>query len=347
MIAAVVGALVGGGVGAGLEASTNGGTKTVVLQPSNQVAKINDIPSILAKVEPGVVTITTDQGAGTGMIVTSDGEVITNNHVISGATAIHVKLFHQAATKDAVVKGYDQNNDVAVLQIQGVSGLPTVRLGDSSKLEVGNDVIAVGNALDLPGGPTVTSGIVSAIGRTLAGSANNGESLPPNLIQTDAAINPGNSGGPLVDADGAVVGMNTLVLQGGQTQTAQNLGFAIPSNTIGGLIPGLANGSKVAPAYLGVGVSDNNAQLAQQYGIAVSTGAIVSQVVPGSPAAVAGLQPYDVIIKLDDQPVDTSAQLVGLTSQHKAGDQVTLVVVRAKQLLVLMATLGQKPPTAA
>jgi S1-C subfamily serine protease len=283
------------------------------------------------------------------MIIGASGQVITNYHVIAGANYIHVNLAHQQSTKTATITGYDQNNDVALLQLTGVSNLPVVALGDSSEVQVGDDVVAVGNALDLPGGPTVTSGIVSALGRTIDNStANSGSSVPPNLIQTDAAINPGNSGGPLVDADGNVVGMNTLVIQqANSSEAAQNLGFAIPINTIKGLIPTLSAGSRIAPAYLGVGMQDNSPQLAAEYGFSVTTGTIVSQVVPGSPAAVAGLQSYDVITSFGGQAVSNSAELIALIAGHRAGDRVAVIAARGTQTLHLTIVLGQKPTSSA
>src|SRR5205814_7559035 len=177
---------------------------------TSHIAK-GDVQSILSKVEPGVVAINTrgfsqggggffnqivpQQGAGTGMIISPDGTVLTNNHVINGATNIQVTLTTDNKSHPATLLGSDPNADVAVIKIQGVNNLPTVKLGRSSSLKVGDDVVAIGNALALPGGPTVTSGIVSAVDRTI--DAEN-ERLE-HLIQTDAAINPGNSGGPLVN----------------------------------------------------------------------------------------------------------------------------------------------------
>ncbi|MGH9054592.1 MAG: S1C family serine protease [Acidimicrobiales bacterium] len=348
VVAAVVGAVAGGVVGAVVAVNTSKRPNVTIvreIQPSSdRVAKVNDIPSILAQVEPAVVTITTDQGSGTGMIVGASGQVVTNYHVIAGANYIHVTLFHRTDYTTATVTGYDQSNDVALLQLRGVSKLPTVTFGDSSQLQVGDDVVAVGNALDLPGGPTVTEGIVSALGRTISDTAiNNGQPIPPNLIQTDAAINPGNSGGPLLDADGAVIGMNTLVIQqANSTTNAQNLGFAIPINTIKGLLPTLSAGSRLAPAYLGIGMQDNSAQLAAEYGLSVSSGVLVSQVNPGSPAALAGLQPYDVITSFDGQTVTNSAQLNALIAHYDAGEQVSVTVMRGESTLQLTVTLGQK-----
>ena len=311
------------------------------------MAKLNDIPAILAKVEPGVVTVTTNLGAGTGMVITPTGEVVTNYHVVQGATQIQVSLYGQRGSHAATVKGFDQGSDVALLQIAGVSKLPTVTFGDSSALVPGDDVIAVGNALALPGGPTVTAGIVSAVDRTIPGAtADNGEAVPPDLIQTDAAINPGNSGGPLVDANGQVVGMNTLVIQQANSeQAAQNLGFAIPIATVSKLLPALSGGAKVQYAYLGVGVGDNTAALARQYGISVSTGALVEQVVAGGPAAKAGVKVYDVITNFGGTVVEDAATLELAIDTHKPGSTVAFTVVRGSKTLHLKCVLAARPQT--
>jgi putative serine protease PepD len=207
-------------------------------------------------VEPGVVSIETSsyvsngrgffgsgqvKGAGSGMILTSDGQVLTNYHVVEGASTIKVTVFGQTQAHTAVLVGANQAADVALLQMQGVSGLPTVELGDSDAAQVGDDVVAIGNALALAGGPSVTEGIVSAKDRTLSG---NGSTLS-GLIQTDAAINPGNSGGPLVNSTGQVIGMNTAVIEdaGSDGAVAQNMGFAIGINRIKPLIDQIRAGA--------------------------------------------------------------------------------------------------------
>jgi hypothetical protein len=217
------------------------------------------------------------------------------------------------------VKGFDRSNDVALLQIQGASNLPIVQLGDSDRLQVGDDVIAVGNALNLAGGPTVTEGIVSAKGRTVDPTA------PPNLIQTDAAINPGNSGGPLVNTNGEVVGMNTLVIQQANSQeAAQNLGFAIPVNSIKPLLPELAAGVQRTPGYLGVGTLTLTPDIARRYGISASQGAIIQDIPSDAPAARAGLQQLDVITSIDGNAVTSDTALVQLIRARKPGDKVSV-----------------------
>jgi S1-C subfamily serine protease len=338
-VAALIGASFGGGVGFLVAHNTAAG--------SGLGLDSSDIPKLLGKVEPGVVTVVTQvpggEDAGTGMIVSPGGLVVTNYHVVEGASSIPVTILHYGK-KTAVVQGFDSNNDVAVLQVEGVGRLPTIPLGDSSTIKVGDPVIAVGNALDLPGGPTVTAGIVSATGRTIPGVADNGENIPPDLIQTDAAINPGNSGGPLVNGRGQVVGMNSLVIQQAtQDESAQGLGFAIPIDTVKALLPSLSRGDKVAPAYLGVGVQDDTAALSKEYGIAVSQGAIVTEVVSDGPADTAGIEPYDVITALDHQSVKTASDLVSALAKFRAGDTVVVSVVRGSRTLNFTVMLAPRP----
>jgi serine protease Do len=343
---AVVAALIGGLVGGGVVARANrhaaspppAGVVTQVVQPNTQIAKPQNIPAILAKVEPGVVSIHTNLGAGTGMILTAGGQVLTNYHVVQGASSVKVTLFNETSGRTATVKGFDQSNDVAILQITGATGLPTVQLGNSDSVQVGDDVIAVGNALNLVGGPTVTEGIISAKGRTVDPAA------PQNLLQTDAAINPGNSGGPLVNADGQVVGMNTLVIQQANSQeAAQNLGFAIPINTIRPLVPDLAKGIQRTPGYLGVGVVTLTPDIAQRFGIAASQGAVIQDLPADGPAAQAGLQQSDVITSFDGQAVTSDSGLVQLIHNHKPGDRVQIGYVRGATKGTATVTLGSAP----
>lgn len=355
VVSALLGALAGGAVGYGVASNSSPSVAAPAiiheLVPANTpVGRMANVPGILARVEPAVVNITSNTSAGpaagTGMVVTPSGEVVTNYHVVSGAKAgtIKVAIPNVKGAHPAKVVGYDQASDVALLQIAGVTKLPTVHFGNSDRLQVGDSVVAVGNALALPGGPTVTEGIVSALGRTLGGTANNGESIPPDLIQTDAAINPGNSGGPLVDGSAQVVGMNTLVIQQATpSESAENLGFAIPSDTVAKLLPMLSRGAKLSPGYLGVSVSTLTPALARQYGVSVTKGAIVDQVVGGSPASKAGLRQYDVITSVDHLAISSASDLVAVISEHKAGQQVSLTVARGTKTLHLSVTLARRP----
>jgi putative serine protease PepD len=287
---------------------------------------------------------------GTGMIISNTGEVVTNNHVISGATTITVTLYGQTAALPTTLVGADPSSDAALLKIDSPPpNLQPVTFGDSTKLEVGDAVIAIGNALGLSAGtPTVTSGIVSATGRTVQASDSSGgagETLQ-NMIQTDAAINSGNSGGPLVDSAGQVVGMDTAVASSSTGNApAQNIGFAIPSSTIQGLVATLRAGGTAgkAKAYIGVEVTDETSQEQQAYGLVPASGALVVSVVAGSPADAAGIEIGDVIVSFNGKAV-TSAQ--GLTNDVQAlpsGTSVRLELYRGQQKLTLSATLALAP----
>jgi S1-C subfamily serine protease len=342
VVAAVIGGLVGGGIGARTRGNSTSpapaGVVTRVAAPNTQLLKPQSVPAILAKVEPGVASVHTNLGAGTGMILTASGQVLTNYHVVQGASSIKVTLFNESTARTATLQGFDQANDVAILQIPGAAGLPTVQLGNSDSVQVGDDVVAVGNALNLVGGPTVTAGIISAKGRTVDAAA------PQNLLQTDAAINPGNSGGPLVNANGQVVGMNTLVIQQANSQeAAQNLGFAIPINTIKPLVPDLAKGIQRTPGYLGVGVVTLTPDIAQRFGITATQGAVIQDLPATGPAAQAGLQQTDVITSFDGQPVTSDSGLVQLIHDHKPGDHVQIGYVRGSNKGTVTVTLGAAP----
>ncbi len=343
LVAGLIGALVGGGVGA-VVAGRNQKTTVLrqVIQPNSSIlTHPATVQEVLALVQNAVVSIRTNIGAGTGMIITPDGEVVTNNHVIDKATRITVTLFNSSVARPATLLGHDATNDVAVLKVDNVSGLPTVTLADSSKAQVGDDVVAIGNALNLPGGPTVTAGIISAVGRTLPDPRQ-----PQNLIQTDAAINPGNSGGPLVNSRGQVLGMNTLVIQSASVgELAQNLGFAIPVNNIKPLIPDLAKGISRNPGYLGARVGDMTPQIAQRLGVSVDTGAYISSLDTNGPAALAGMQANDVITQFDGKPIKDNTQLVTLIRAHQPGDRVQVSYVRGSTTHTTTVTLGSIPAT--
>jgi S1-C subfamily serine protease len=374
---AVAAALVGGVVGGGIAVATRG-TRTVehlvATSPATTAAPVFtspttpaspsspspapaaggafDIRGILARVEPAVVSIHTYDGtdpaaqgigAGTGMILTPDGEVLTNAHVTlsdenSCTIAPSIRVTRDKTTTEvpAQVIAVDCSDDVALLRIPNASGLPTVQLGDSAAMHVGDPVVAIGNALDLPGGPTVTSGIVSALGRPLQGGT---EDLY-NLIQTDAAINPGNSGGPLLNASAQVVGMNTAVISGaGGGESAQNLGFAIAMDTIKPLIDQLQSGH-ASRALLGVQAADVTPDVADRLGLHVTHGAIVTQVQPGGAADAAGVQVNDVIVAFDGTPVANAGDLVAAIRSRNPGDRVRLAINRAGRALTVTAVLG-------
>jgi S1-C subfamily serine protease len=350
VVAALVGALVAGGLVAAFGRTTT--TRTVSnFGPNSSKLVTGDVQSVLSKVEPGVVNVRTQgfsqneffqpepqQGAGTGMVITPDGDVLTNAHVVANATSIKVNLATDNQTHDATLLGSDPSADVAVIKIQGVSNLRTVTLGRSSTARVGDDVVAIGNALALPGGPTVTHGIVSALDRTI--DAQN-ERLE-HLIQTDAAINPGNSGGPLSNAAGEVIGMNTAVA--GQ---AQNIGFAIAIDTVKPIADSLKAGRGVVrgTAFLGLTTATVNDTVRQRFGLSVSKGALVSDVTPGSAANNAGLRPGDVILKLGNDDVASSDDLSAAVRRHQPGEKVELTWQRGTQKQTATVTLGSRPTT--
>jgi S1-C subfamily serine protease len=343
-----VGALIAGGLVAAFGRNTT--TRTVSgFGPNSSKLVTSDVQGVLSKVEPGVVNVRTqgfsqneffqpepEQGAGTGMVITPDGDVLTNAHVVSGATNIKVTLTTDNSTHDAVLLGSDPSADVAVIKMQGVSNLKTVTLGRSSTMRVGDDVVAIGNALALPGGPTVTHGIVSAVDRTI--DAEN-ERLE-HLIQTDAAINPGNSGGPLANSAGEVIGMNTAVA--GQ---AQNIGFAIAIDTVKPIAEGLKAGKGVvkATAFLGVTTVTVTSDIQQRMGLAVSKGALVRDVSPGSGADDAGIKAGDVIVKFGNDDIGSADDLSAAVRRHQPGDKVDVTWMRGNQRMTATVTLGSRP----
>jgi S1-C subfamily serine protease len=371
VVAALVGALIGGGIVSAT--GGNGDTSTTVREISTGPALLNgttNIESVIAKVLPAVVSIDATSPApsslspfgggggggggqqedqGTGMIITPNGEVVTNNHVISGATTITVTLYGKTTSMPATLIDTDPNSDIALLQINGASNLPTVAYDNSDHVQVGDAVVAIGNALGLQAGsPTVTQGIISARGRTVQASDSSGTSTETltNMFQTDAAINPGNSGGPLVDSNGQVIGMNTAVA-GNDTGTgqAQNIGFAIPSNKIQQELPGLraksiGQGGQSGSGFLGVQIETLTSQLRSAYNFVPTQGAVVLSVQSGSPADVAGLQEGDVITSLDGKAITSADQLGSAIQADKAGQSVRIGLWRGQQQMTVTATLA-------
>jgi len=312
------------------------------------------IPKLVDRVQPSVVSIDVkgsgEEDQGTGMIITSNGLVVTNNHVIAAAAQTGtITVTRTGSTKSipAVLVGTNPIDDVALIKIQNVSHLPTVTFGNSNDLVVGDAVVAIGNALGLAAGtPTVTSGIVSALGRTVtAGTSTSTETLD-NMIQTDAAINPGNSGGPLLDSSGDVVGMNTAVagtLADGTN--AQNIGFAIPAATIESLLKTLKAGESVVNhgAFIGVEITSMNAELQAEYGFTVSSGAVVMSVITGTGAAAGGVRQGDIIVGINGTAITSAQDVSSVISALKPGDVITLQVVRGTKHLTLHVTLGSAP----
>lgn len=364
LLAAVVGAGAGAGVNYALPRK-----KTVVEQVAPGPAMLTQsvsIPSILAKVQPAVVSIKATapetasvigpglpgivEDEGTGMIISKSGLILTNNHVIVGSTEVRVTLYGQTKSLGATVVGTDPTDDIAVLRINHPpSSLHTVHFGNSSLVKVGDAVVAIGNALGLGGALTVTQGIISAEGRTITAvipNTNGKQETLTNMLQTDAAINPGNSGGPLVDSAGQVIGMNTAVASSsGNNAPAQNIGFAIPINKVRHLLPAIESGKLGKPSggFLGVYVASLTPSIRAAYGISATYGALVVGVIPDSPAVKAGIEPGDVIIAVNSHKVTDDASLeLALRADH-AGQSVTVTVIQAGAKLVLHAVLSQPP----
>jgi S1-C subfamily serine protease len=339
----LVGALVASGVYVAVDddgsSSTAPTATAVVVRPSDRIARTGDIATILKADVPAVVALVDDGGpdsggaAGTGFVISSDGVIVTNNHVVEGANQIQA-LFSDGTTRDAEVLGRNASSDLAVVKVDA-AGLPTIELGNSDDVQVGDDVVAIGNALALQGGLTVTRGIVSGLHREVG--TDSGSALE-DVIQTDAAINPGNSGGPLVDARGRVIGINTAIADPG---SAQNVGFAIPISNAKAIIDQLRNGRQ--PAYLGVSTVPVAEAKLEGHDVSVDEGAYVKSVGAGTPAAKGGIEVGDVVVEVDGKAVTSAASLGGLIRQHRPGDKVQITVDRAGDKISLTATLGEAP----
>ncbi len=364
LAAALLGAVIGGGI---VAATSDQGSGTVTIrQISAGPALLNgtaNIESVIDKVLPAVVSIDAtsptpasqslyggqQEEQGTGMIITPGGEVITNNHVITGATTITVTLFGSLRALPATLIDTDATDDVALLQIQGMSDLPTVSYGNSDDVQVGDAVVAIGNALGLSAGtPTVTQGIISAKGRTVEAGDTTGVTTETlgNMFQTDAAINPGNSGGPLVDSSGRVIGMNTAIASSEDgTTEAQNIGFAIPSNKIERLLPSLRDRSVPNPAisgtaFLGISLETLTPEVRSAYNFVPTQGAVVLEVQSGTPADTAGLEQGDVIVSFNGTPVTSADQLTTAIQSGHPGQSVAIRFYRGQTAMTVTATLG-------
>lgn len=272
------------------------------------------------------------KGAGTGFIIDANGYILTNQHVIDGASKINIKLQNQNQSYSARVIGQDHDLDLALLKIDATN-LPVISLGDSDAMRIGDPVIAIGNPYGLD--HTVTTGVVSAKSRPITIS----DRSYRNLIQTDAAINPGNSGGPLINTQGQVIAINTAV-----STAAQGIGFAIPINTAKSIIQDLRDDGKVTRAYLGIGMTDITNESASQMNIAPSTqGVVISQIVAGSPAAKAGLKVGDVLTSINGITIDSASKVQEYVQSLPVGQSITISIIRNSLPLDITATLTEKP----
>ena len=292
---------------------------------------------------------------GSGFVVDRDGTIVTNAHVVEGADSVQVRFDENGEFVDADVKGVDTSTDIAVLNIDPADvegGLTPVPLGDSSKTQVGDPVIAIGNPFGYS--RTVTTGIVSGLQRKI--EAPNGFTIP-DVIQTDASINPGNSGGPLLDANGRVIGINSQIATGGG-QGSVGIGFAVPVNTAKELLPDLKAGETIERAYLGVEMQDVTEQVADDLKLAADSGALVVRVTDGSPAAKAGLRgsrtddagevtgPGDLIVAVDGTPVSNSAEVAAAIAKKRPGEKSEVTYYRGDSEKTVMVELAKRPKTA-
>ncbi len=368
LICAIVFALVLGGLGlvfgmlAYINSTNTNQTQQVVnsdgYYSGNSVEfEETSIANIASKVTPAVVSIVSStystsywgygqssQSAGTGMIVTSDGYVLTNKHVVEDATDIQIVTDSGDTYDDVDIVGLDPLNDVAYLKINNVSDLPTVTLGDSKTIAVGQPVLAIGNALGAYQN-SVTQGIISGTGRSVAASDSDGSNVEylSDMLQTDAAINSGNSGGPLVNAAGDVIGINTAVSSSGN-----GLGFAIPISATKGMLESIIENNKASRAYLGLTYINITSDVAKQYNLSVKHGAYIystnsrqAAIVSGGPADQAGIKEGDIITKVGTVEIGAAGSISTLVGEYKSGDTIQLTVLRDGKEQTINITLGE------
>jgi S1-C subfamily serine protease len=316
------------------------GSPVVTAPASDEALPALDVASVVAVIEPSVVTVVSEidegfgagQGTGTGVVITADGEILTNAHVVDGATKVSVLFDDSIDPIPATVLATDAGNDLALLKIDASDLTPAV-FADPDSIGVGDEVVAVGFALDLDGGPTVTRGIISALNRTIE----NGDGALDGLIQTDAAISSGNSGGPLVNSRGQVVGINTAVFTSTAGMAANNVGFSI---SVGEALPvidelrAISNGASRVEGYLGVGLQSRDDG---------GRGALITEVESGSPASIAGVRAGDIVVSAGGTPVDGQGALVAAIRDQSPGDTIEIEVLRDGERLTLSATLIERP----
>lgn len=316
-------------------------------------AEESSIASVAEKVGPSVVSIVTEtrsnsyygttsgSAAGTGVVVSKDGYIMTNNHVIEGATNVSVVDSTGELYEDVTIVGRDPLNDIAFLKIKSDKEFTPVELGNSATTRTGQQVVAIGNALGQYSN-TVTSGIISGTGRPITASTESGETESlTDLIQTDASINPGNSGGPLVNMAGQVIGINTAIVE-----DANGIGFAIPINATKGVLAGVLETGKVTRSYIGVNYLTITPDVAREYDLSVNSGAYVytngssNPVVSGSPADKAGLKSGDILTKVNNETIGTSGSLSSILGEYRPGDKITLTYLRDGKEQTTSMTLG-------
>jgi S1-C subfamily serine protease len=295
-------------------------------------AKPTDISEIYKRVSPGVVFVEAGQTAtGSGFVYDADGHIVTNDHVVEGASSFQVRIGADNKIIPATLVGKDPSSDLAVLKVdpgQVPGGLKPLELGDSTTLEPGDQAIAIGSPFGLEG--TVTTGIISSLGRTI--DSPNGFPIA-DAIQTDAAINPGNSGGPLLDGNGRVVGVNSQIKSGSDSNSG--VGFAVPVSTVKFVVPKIQNGGTIERGYLGI----RNGTAPDR------SGAVVDSVVPGSPADRGGVRPGDKIVAIDGKKISSSEDVSAAVTARKPGEQAKVTVERGGARRNLTVALGKRPNT--
>jgi putative serine protease PepD len=339
----VGGGLVGGFIANSTSTTSSSNNGPLVTAPKIDQSKVGNtsIAKAAAAIAPSVVTIsnTTAQGGdtGTGIIVSSDGEIITNNHVVEGSTDLKVRLAGATDAVQAKILSTDPGNDLALIKLVNAKGLTAATFADPASIAVGDTVVAVGYALALDGGPSVTSGIVSATNRTLTDS--NG--ALDGLIQTDAAISSGNSGGPLINLSGQVIGINTAVYNSDGQTAANNIGFAIGVAEVQRVVKILRNDAS--------GTSANTARTQGYLGIALGdrtdggSGAVITEVQANSPAEKAGLKVQDIVVAINGTTVTGQGSVIATIRDAAPGDKVTLTIDRDGTKKTLTATLVARP----
>lgn len=306
-----------------VDASDSAIGDTVIAQVAN--AMTDSVVTISSQVSD---EFSSGEATGTGVVLTADGEILTNAHVVEGATTVKIRFAGETEPREAKILASDPGNDLALLKINA-TGLKPALFAQVGSVRVGDEVVAIGYALDLDGGPSVTSGIVSALKRTIiteSGALN-------GLIQTDAPISSGNSGGPLVNMRGEVVGINTAVARSDATSAASNIGFSISVDELVPVIEQLraiANGGTREEGFLGVGLAERNDG---------GQGAIITSVQPDSPAASAGIKENDVVLSVDGEPIDGQVGLVAAIRDAEPGQTVEIVILRDGKQLTVSATL--------
>ena len=375
VLAAVVAAAAGAGIGWSLARTINARNNTAqtitqpsplptqpATQPGSPIQPVSPNPggslnadAIAAKVDPAIVDINTTvgsgQAAGTGMIISSNGEILTNNHVVDRSTSIQVTIAGRSQPYTAHVIGADPKADIAVIQVDGLSGLPTVSFATLSSVHVGDRIVALGNALGQGGTPQVSQGSITALDQTITASEGGSKSEQlTGMIQSDATIYPGDSGGPIVNSSGQVVGMITAGNVQGFRSSSSNVNYAIASDTILSVVNQVQSGQPNADiiygqvGYIGVSVQNMDASIAARLGLKVSSGALVQGVVSGYPAEAAGITRNSVITAVGGSQITSLDDLNVALLAHKPGDRVSVTWVNQSGTHTATLTLSGVNP---